>query len=104
MPDRNEELCSQGGPSPLTSFDPFGWFSGRQRLSRVRRITFVLIRYGLAELTAAVVLAAIIIGASLLVLAAPTMFKWLVPAIGVAAFVLAGAIGIYLFISVLRRG
>jgi hypothetical protein len=58
----------------------------------------------LAELTAAVVLAAIIIGASLLVLAAPTMFKWLVPAIGVAAFVLAGAIGIYLFISVLRRG
>jgi ubiquinone biosynthesis protein len=54
------------------------------------------------QLAAAIVLAAIIIGASLLVVAAPTALKSLVPGIGVAAFLAAGAIGIYLFLAVLR--
>jgi len=55
------------------------------------------------QLAAAIVLAAIIIGASLLVVAAPTALKSLVPAIGVAAFVAAAAIGVYLLLAVLRR-
>jgi ubiquinone biosynthesis protein len=55
------------------------------------------------QLAAAIVLAAIIVGASLLVVAAPTALKSLVPAIGVAAFLAAGAIGIYLLLAVLRR-
>ena len=54
------------------------------------------------QLAAAIVLAAIIIGASLLVVAAPTALKSLVPGIGVAAFLAAGAIGIYLLLAVLR--
>ncbi len=54
------------------------------------------------QLAAAIVLAAIIIGASLLVVAAPTALKSLVPAIGVAAFVAAAAIGVYLLLAVLR--
>jgi ubiquinone biosynthesis protein len=54
------------------------------------------------QLAAAIVLAAIIIGASLLVVAAPTALKSLVPAIGVAAFLAAGAIGIYLLLAALR--
>ena len=56
------------------------------------------------QLAAAIVLAAIIIGASLLVVAAPTALHSVVPAIGVAAFVAAGAIGVYLLITALRRG
>jgi ubiquinone biosynthesis protein len=55
------------------------------------------------QLAAAIVLAAIIIGASLLVVAAPTALKSLVPAIGIAAFLAAGAIGIYLLLAALRR-
>jgi ubiquinone biosynthesis protein len=55
------------------------------------------------QLAAAIVLAAIIVGASLLVVAAPTALKSLVPAIGVAAFVAAAAIGVYLLLAVLRR-
>ena len=54
------------------------------------------------QLAAAIVLAAIIIGASLLVVAAPTALKSLVPVIGVVAFLAAGAIGIYLLLAVLR--
>jgi ubiquinone biosynthesis protein len=54
------------------------------------------------QLAAAIVLAAIIIGASLLVVAAPTALKSLVPAIGVAAFLAAGVIGIYLLLAALR--
>ena len=54
------------------------------------------------QLAAAIVLAAIIIGASLLVVAAPTALRALVPVIGVVAFVAAGAIGVYLFLAVLR--
>jgi ubiquinone biosynthesis protein len=55
------------------------------------------------QLAAAIVLAAIIIGASLLVVAAPTALTSLVPAIGVAAFVAAAAIGVYLLLAALRR-
>jgi len=55
------------------------------------------------QLAAAIVLAAIIIGASLLVVAAPTILHSLVPVIGVVAFLAAGAIGIYLLLAVLRR-
>jgi ubiquinone biosynthesis protein len=55
------------------------------------------------QLAAAIVLAAIIIGASLLVVAAPTALKSVVPAIGVGAFVAAAAIGVYLLLAVLRR-
>jgi ubiquinone biosynthesis protein len=55
------------------------------------------------QLAAAIVLAAIIIGASLLVVAAPTALKNLVPIVGVAAFLAAAAIGIYLLLAVLRR-
>ena len=54
------------------------------------------------QLAAAVVLAAIIIGASLLVVAAPTALKSLVPVIGIAAFLGAAAIGVYLLLAVLR--
>ncbi|MBN2464102.1 AarF/ABC1/UbiB kinase family protein, partial [candidate division WOR-3 bacterium] len=54
------------------------------------------------QLAAAIVLAAIIIGASLLVVAAPTALKNLVPTIGVAAFLAAAAIGVYLLLAVLR--
>jgi len=54
------------------------------------------------QLAAAIVLAAIIIGASLLVVASPTALKSLVPVIGVAAFLGAAAIGIYLLLAVLR--
>jgi ubiquinone biosynthesis protein len=54
------------------------------------------------QLAAAIVLAAIIIGASLLVVAAPTSLKSLVPEIGVGAFVAAAAIGVYLLLAVLR--
>ncbi|MCX6843091.1 MAG: AarF/ABC1/UbiB kinase family protein [candidate division WOR-3 bacterium] len=54
------------------------------------------------QLAAAIVLAAIIIGASLLVVAAPTALRALVPVIGVVAFVAAGVIGVYLFLAVLR--
>ncbi len=54
------------------------------------------------QLAAAIVLAAIIIGASLLVVASPTALKSLVPAIGVAAFLAAAAIGVYLLLAVLR--
>ena len=54
------------------------------------------------QLAAAIVLAAIIIGASLLVVAAPTIMHSLVPVIGVVAFLAAGAIGVYLLLAVLR--
>jgi ubiquinone biosynthesis protein len=54
------------------------------------------------QLAAAIVLAAIIVGASLLVVAAPTALKSLVPVIGVVAFLAAGAIGVYLLLAVLR--
>jgi ubiquinone biosynthesis protein len=54
------------------------------------------------QLAAAIVLAAIIIGASLLVVASPTALKSLVPVIGIAAFLGAAAIGIYLLLAVLR--
>jgi ubiquinone biosynthesis protein len=55
------------------------------------------------QLAAAIVLAAVIVGASLLVVAAPTARKSLVPVIGVAAFVAAVAIGVYLLLTALRR-
>jgi len=55
------------------------------------------------QLAAAIVLAAIIIGASLLVVAAPTVMHSLVPVIGFGAFVAAAAIGVYLLLAVLRR-
>lgn len=55
------------------------------------------------QLAAAIVLAAIIIGASLLVVAAPTALKALVPVIGVAAFIAAAALGVYLLFTALRR-
>jgi ubiquinone biosynthesis protein len=55
------------------------------------------------QLAAAIVLAAIIIGASLLVVAAPTALRNLVPIVGVAAFLAAAAIGVYLLLAVLRR-
>ncbi|MBM3331773.1 AarF/ABC1/UbiB kinase family protein [candidate division WOR-3 bacterium] len=55
------------------------------------------------QLAAAIVLAAIIVGASLLVVAAPTALRSLVPVIGIAAFVAAAAIGVYLLLAVLRR-
>jgi len=55
------------------------------------------------QLAASIVLAAIIIGASLLVVASPTALKSLVPAIGIAAFLAAAAIGIYLLLTALRR-
>ena len=54
------------------------------------------------QLAAAIVLAAIIVGASLLVVAAPTALKSLVPVIGVAAFLAAAAIGVYLLLAALR--
>ena len=54
------------------------------------------------QLAAAIVLAAIIVGASLLVVAAPTALKSVVPGIGIAAFLAAGAIGVYLLLAVLR--
>jgi len=54
------------------------------------------------QLAAAIVLAAIIIGASLLVVAAPTALHSLVPVIGVVAFVAAGVIGVYLLVAVLQ--
>jgi len=55
------------------------------------------------QLAAAIVLAAIIIGASLLVVAAPTALKSLVPVIGIAAFLGAAAIGVYLLVAIMRR-
>jgi ubiquinone biosynthesis protein len=55
------------------------------------------------QLAAAIVLAAIIIGASLLVVAAPTVMHSLVPVIGFGAFVATAAIGVYLLLAVLRR-
>jgi ubiquinone biosynthesis protein len=55
------------------------------------------------QLAAAIVLAAIIIGASLLVVAAPTALKSVVPVIGVGAFLAATAIGVYLLLAILRR-
>jgi ubiquinone biosynthesis protein len=56
------------------------------------------------QLSAAIVLAAIIVGASLLVVAAPTGLKTLVPIIGIAGFVLAGVLGLWLLYTVLRGG
>lgn len=50
MPEEPEELCQQ--PSPLPSFDPFGWARSRRQLSRARHIGAVLVRHGLAELAA----------------------------------------------------
>jgi ubiquinone biosynthesis protein len=56
------------------------------------------------RLSVAIVLAAIIVGASLLVFAAPTVFRGFVPVIGVVGFVAAAILGVWLFISTLRRG
>ncbi|MBN2464958.1 AarF/ABC1/UbiB kinase family protein, partial [candidate division WOR-3 bacterium] len=50
MPENPEEVCPQ--PSPLSSFDPFGWAKSRRQLSRARHIGTVLVRHGLAGLAA----------------------------------------------------
>ncbi|MBN2537382.1 AarF/ABC1/UbiB kinase family protein [candidate division WOR-3 bacterium] len=55
-----------------------------------------------SRLSGAIVLAAIIVGASLLVFAAPGDLGGYVPAIGIAAFVAAGAIGLWLLVSIIR--
>jgi len=56
------------------------------------------------RLAVAIVLAAIIVGASLLVFAAPTVFRGAVPVIGVVGFLAAAVLGIWLFITTLRGG
>jgi ubiquinone biosynthesis protein len=56
------------------------------------------------RLSVAIVLAAIIIGASLLVFAAPTVFRGLVPIIGVVGFIAAAILGVWLLINTLRSG
>jgi len=54
------------------------------------------------RLTVAIVLAAIIVGSSLIVFAAPTGLKVFVPIIGIAGFVIAAVLGLGLLISILR--
>jgi len=56
------------------------------------------------RLSVAIVLAAIIVGASLLVFAAPTVFRGLVPIIGVVGFIAAAILGVWLLINTLRSG
>jgi ubiquinone biosynthesis protein len=56
------------------------------------------------RLSVAIVLAAIIVGASLLVFAAPTVFRGVVPIIGVVGFILAAVLGVWLLITTLRGG
>ncbi len=56
------------------------------------------------QLSAAIVLAAIIVGASLLVVAAPTGLKTVVPIVGIVGFVIAGILGLWLLVTILRGG
>jgi ubiquinone biosynthesis protein len=56
------------------------------------------------RLSVAIVLAAIIVGASLLVFAAPTVFRGLVPIIGVVGFIIAAILGVWLLVNTLRSG
>jgi ubiquinone biosynthesis protein len=56
------------------------------------------------RLAVAIVLAAIIVGASLLVFAAPTLFRGIVPVIGVVGFLAAAVLGVWLLITTLRGG
>jgi ubiquinone biosynthesis protein len=56
------------------------------------------------RLAFAIVLAALIIGSSLIVLSGVPP-KWLdIPVIGIVGFVVAGLMGFWLLISILRRG
>jgi len=56
------------------------------------------------RLAFAIVLASLVIGSSLIVLAG-TPPKWHdIPVIGLAGFVIAGVMGFWLLISILRRG
>jgi len=56
------------------------------------------------RLSVAIVLAAIIVGASLLVFAAPTVFRGIVPVIGVVGFIAAAVLGVWLLFTTLRGG